>query len=105
MTIAIAFVLLVIMNVSGRPFVTVAVMGMINDFPAGTVTFPIGVITDAADNNPAMEKKRHRARHFVVVRDFLFDWLFMSRVIWTSLWTVEITFPIQVLLQFRCQKA
>ena len=50
--------------VNGRPFVTVTVMGMINDFPAGTDTFPIGAIIGAADNNPAKDKNRHTARHF-----------------------------------------
>jgi hypothetical protein len=85
MTIAIAFVLPVMVYISGRPFVTVAVMGTINDFPAGTVTFPIGVITGAADNNPVMDNKKHRARHAVLVRDFLFDSLFMSCVIWILL--------------------
>jgi len=64
--------------VNGRPFVTVAVMGIINDFPAGTVTFPMGAITGAADNHPAMHKKRHTARHGVEIGDFLFDELFIS---------------------------
>jgi hypothetical protein len=77
-TIAIALVLAVIVNVSGRPFVTVAVIGMINDFPAGTATFPIGAITGAANNNPATDRKKHTARHFATVHDFLFDLLFMS---------------------------
>jgi hypothetical protein len=81
-TIAIAFVLPVMVNVSGRPFVTVALIGMINDFPAGTVTFAIGEITGAADNRPAKEKKdknRHTASIIAGLRDFLSDRWIMSR--------------------------
>jgi hypothetical protein len=78
-TIVIALVLPVMVNVSGRPFVTVAVIGTINDFPAGTVTFPSGAITGAANNHPAMEKKAHAAMHVAAIRDFLVDLLVMSR--------------------------
>lgn len=76
MTIAIALVLPVMVNVNGRPFVTVTAMGMINDFPAGTVTFPRGAMTGAAADHPAMDKKAHNARHVIANRDFLFDVLF-----------------------------
>jgi hypothetical protein len=75
-TIAMALVLPVMMNVSGRPFVTVAVMGMIKDFPAGTDTLPIGAMTGAADNHPVMDKKKQSTRH--VAEILLCDLLFMS---------------------------
>jgi hypothetical protein len=68
-----ALVLPVMVNVNGRPFVTVTAIGTINDFPAGTVTFAIGAITGAADNAPAMDRKRHAARHAVLIHDFRFD--------------------------------
>jgi hypothetical protein len=82
MTIAMALVLPVMVNVSGRPFVTVAVMGTINDLPAGTVTFAIGEITGAANNSPAaaMNQQTHIARYLVVIRDFLVNLLFMPDV-------------------------
>ncbi len=68
-------------NVSGRPFVTVTVMGMINDFPAGTVTLAMGAITGAADNHRVMNKKKHAARHSVEIEDLLFDeWFILSRL-------------------------
>src|ERR1700677_4926064 len=75
-TIAMALVLPVMVNVSGRPFVTVAVMGMIKDFPAGTTTLPIGAMTGAADSHPVMEKKKQNTRH--VAEILLCDLLFMS---------------------------
>ena len=56
-TIANAFVLPVIVYVSARPFVTVAVIGMISDFPAGTVTGPMGLMTGAAPRPKAVVKK------------------------------------------------
>ncbi len=42
------FVLLVAVNVNGRPFADVAVIGRMSDLPAGTVTLPKGSITGAA---------------------------------------------------------
>src|SRR3954471_21554855 len=47
---AIRLVLLLAVNVSGRPFGELAVTGTINDFPAGMLALEIGSMTGAASS-------------------------------------------------------
>ena len=66
-TMAMALVLPVTVYVSARPFVEVAVIGMINDFPAGMVTLGIGSITGAAVAAMAsVNRNRNNTRHINV---------------------------------------
>src|SRR5262245_47548544 len=54
---AMRFVLLVAVNVSGRPFGDVAVTGRIRDLPAGTVPLGIESMTGAANRENEIEKR------------------------------------------------
>ena len=61
-TTAMALVLLVMVNVNGRPLAKEAVIGTMRDFPAGMVAGGMGSITGAATKGSAVARSSQATR-------------------------------------------